>query len=46
MVWAEELSVAGILAGLREGRTVVKIEGPHGPVIEMDLTGGRTPDTV
>ncbi len=46
MVWAEELSVAGILRGLRDGRTVVKIDGPDGPMIETDVTGDRFGDTV
>ena len=46
MVWADELSIGGILRGLREGRTVVRIEGSEGPMIEMDLEGERIGDTV
>ncbi len=46
MVWAEELSVEGILQGLRDGHTVVKIDGPDGPMIETDLTGEGDGDTV
>lgn len=46
MVWAEELSVPALLAGIREGRTVVKIEGPHGPMIETELSGEPSGDTV
>ncbi len=46
LIRTDELSVAGILRGLREGRTVVKIEGPHGPMIETDLSGQRSGDTV
>lgn len=45
-VWADELSVAAILKGLREGRSVVQIEGPHGPMIETSLDGQREGDTV
>jgi len=46
MVFAEELSVEGILAGIRSGRTVVKLEGPDGPMLETELSGERTDDTV
>lgn len=46
MVWAEELSVAGILQGIREGRTVVKIAGMQAPMIETALAGERVGDTV
>lgn len=35
MVWAEELSVAAILEGVRRGRTVVKLEGPGDPMVEL-----------
>lgn len=45
-VWTDELSVAGILRGLRAGRTVVQIEGPHGPMIETELEGERVNHTV
>lgn len=46
MVWADELSVDGILRGIRDGRTVVQIEGSHGPMIDMELGGDRVGDTV
>ena len=36
MVWAEELSVEAIVAGIRAGRTVVKLQGPDDPMIELD----------
>ena len=45
-VWAEELSVAGILDGIRNGRTVVQVLGPDGPMIEAELDGDRQGDTV
>jgi hypothetical protein len=35
MVWAEELSVTGLLAGLASGRTVVRLEGPDDPMLEL-----------
>lgn len=46
MVFAEELSVAAILQGVREGRTVVRRAGVAGPMIEFDIEGSRTGDTV
>lgn len=45
-VWAEELSVAGILDGIRNGRTVVQVLGPSGPMIETEMEGTRTGNTV
>lgn len=45
-VWAEELSVAGILEGIRNGRTVVQIRGRDGPMIETEMDGLRKGDTV
>jgi MYXO-CTERM domain-containing protein len=39
MVYADELSVAAILAGLRAGRTVVRLEGPGDPMVELSATG-------
>jgi len=36
MVLAKELSVAGILAGVRAGRTVVKLHTPADPMIVLD----------
>jgi len=46
LVYADELSVAAILQGIRDARTVVKVNGPQGPMIETDLSGERTGDTV
>jgi len=46
MVFAENLSVAGILQGVRDGRTVVKVDGVDGPMLETELTGERVGDTV
>jgi hypothetical protein len=45
LVWAEELSVAGLLEGIRNGRTVVKLEDPNDPLVELDAPG-RDGDTV
>jgi hypothetical protein len=39
LVWAESLSAAAILDGLRAGRTVVKLEGPDDPMIELSSEG-------
>jgi hypothetical protein len=46
MVFAQELSVDGILEAVRSGRTVVKINGIGGPMIETELSGERTGDTI
>ena len=46
MVYAEELSVEGILAGIRAGRTVVKVIGPDAPMLETTLNGQPVGDTV
>ncbi|MBI2896717.1 MAG: CehA/McbA family metallohydrolase [Deltaproteobacteria bacterium] len=35
MVWAEELSVEAIVEGIRKGRTVVKLQGPDDPMVEL-----------
>ncbi len=40
MVYATELSVPAILAGVRAGRTVVKLQGPGDPMV--DLRAGAT----
>jgi MYXO-CTERM domain-containing protein len=44
-VEAPELSVAGVLAGLRAGRTVVQLGGAGDPWLELDAPG-RVGDTV
>jgi hypothetical protein len=36
MVWAEELSAAAILEGVRRGRTVVKLEDSSDPMLEIE----------
>ncbi len=46
MVFAENLSVESILAGINEGRTVVKVDGVDGPMLETELSGERAGDTV
>ena len=46
MVFAENLSVEAIVAGINEGRTVVKVDGVDGPMLETELTGERVGDTV
>ncbi len=35
LVWAEELSVPALLEGLRAGHTVVKLQGPDDPMLEL-----------
>jgi len=37
MVYATELSEAGIMAGVRAGRTVVKLRGPDDPMVELTV---------
>jgi len=44
LVWADELSVAGIVAGVRGGRTVVKLSGPDAPMIDVSSSVPRAPD--
>jgi hypothetical protein len=46
MVFAEELSVAGLVKGLREGRTVVKLQGPTDPMVDLVVGTQRIGDTV
>jgi hypothetical protein len=46
MVYAEELSVAALLDGIRASRTVVKLQGPGDPMIELEPTREREGDTV
>lgn len=45
LVEADELSVAGIVAGVKAGRTVVKLGGPQDPMVVLDADG-RQGDTV
>ena len=46
MVFASELSAKAILAGIREGRTVVKLHGPDDPMVELDSKEARAGDSV
>lgn len=46
MVFADELSEAGILEALRNSRTVVKLQGPEDPMVELSTTPPREGDTV
>ncbi len=46
LVFAKELSAAGIVAGVREGRTVVKLQGPGDPMAELFVGEARIGDTV
>jgi hypothetical protein len=39
LVWADELSEPALLAGLRAGRTVVKLGGPEDPLVELTAGG-------
>jgi hypothetical protein len=39
MVYAEALSEAAILDGVRAGHTVVKLRGPDDPMLEMTISG-------
>lgn len=41
LVRANELSVAGIMEGLRKGATVVKLEGPSDPMCELEATAKK-----
>jgi MYXO-CTERM domain-containing protein len=41
MVWADGLSAAAIQDGVRQGRTVVKLQGPGDPMIELDASKPR-----
>ncbi|MBK7774731.1 MAG: CehA/McbA family metallohydrolase [Sandaracinaceae bacterium] len=46
MVEADELSVTGILAGIRAGRTVVRIPGESAPMVVLSAREPLTGDTV
>lgn len=46
LVWAESLDVASIVAGIAAGRTVVKLQGPGDPMVELDATDPLDGDTV
>jgi len=46
MVFASELSAAGIVEGVRQGRTVVKLQGPADPMVELSAGFARIGDTL
>jgi len=46
MVFATELSAAGILEGVKQGRTVVKLQGPMDPMVELTAGAARLGDTL
>jgi MYXO-CTERM domain-containing protein len=47
MVFASELSVEGIVEGVRSGRTVVKLQGPDDPMIELTTSAmGDTTEVI
>jgi hypothetical protein len=46
LVFAEGLSVEGILSGVRAGKTVVKLRGPEDPMIELTPSVAADGDTV
>ena len=46
MVYASELSVAGIIEGVRNGRVVTKVNSNDDPMLETELSGERVGNTV
>lgn len=46
MVMTSELSAPAIVQAVRDGRTVVKLQGPADPMIELSASGERRGDTV
>jgi MYXO-CTERM domain-containing protein len=46
MIYAEGLTVGAILEGIRHGRTVVKLQGPGDPMIELEPNVAPVGDTV
>lgn len=46
MVYADELSVAALIEGIRNNLTVVKLQGPSDPMVDMALNPPRAGDTV
>jgi MYXO-CTERM domain-containing protein len=46
LVFAHELSREGILEGIRSSRTVVKLRGPDGPMVELTESPARMGDTI
>jgi hypothetical protein len=46
MVLATELSVPAIVEAVRQGRTVVKLDGPENPMIDLTAGDARIGDTI
>lgn len=46
LVWADALSTAALVAGVRAGRTVVKLQGPADPMIELSAGTATPGDTL
>lgn len=46
LVWAQRLDVPSILAGVRDGRTVVKLQGPDDPSLFFDAVQPIEGDTI
>jgi hypothetical protein len=46
LVWAEGLSVEALKRGILDSRTVVKLQGPDDPMIELHTSPERNGDTV
>lgn len=46
MVFAKSLSVDAVVSAIREGRTVVKLQGPADPMVELVVGNARIGDTV
>ena len=46
LVWARELSIPALLQGFKDGRTVVKLQGPQDPMVELTSGAAGIGDTV
>ena len=46
LVYADELSVAGIMAGIKQARTVVKLESPADAMVELTSSVAPSGDTI
>jgi MYXO-CTERM domain-containing protein len=46
LVWAERLDVPSIVQGVRDGRTVVKLQGPDDPTLTFDAVEPIEGDTI
>ena len=46
LVYATELSTAGILEGIKNGRTVVKLQGPDDPMLEVEASVAPAGDSI